>query len=213
MQLLDLHDLLQHFEENHVCVESELEEDEDEDLPFEFDGLDDMDVGNDSQFDIYLSRQQVCLADICAESPSSAFDTNVIRKRPLKVRKISNHEEEPQTLPLAMDGPTVICDDSMDIDEMVETPSKLALGEHSLPDRPYKCKVQGCYKAYKNPGGLKYHMQHGHCQDTGDPEMNNIIHKPYQCTVPECQKRYKNLNGLKVIQLTSIILNTHTLHY
>ncbi|KAJ3179263.1 hypothetical protein HDU85_004954 [Gaertneriomyces sp. JEL0708] len=64
-------------------------------------------------------------------------------------------------------------------------------------DRPYKCKVHGCTKAYKNPGGLKYHMQHGHCEDTGDPEMNNIIHKPYQCTVPDCGKRYKNLNGLK----------------
>ncbi|KAJ3163852.1 hypothetical protein HDU88_006188 [Geranomyces variabilis] len=64
-------------------------------------------------------------------------------------------------------------------------------------DRPYKCKMAGCSKAYKNPGGLKYHMQHGHCEDTGDPEMNNIIHKPYQCTVPDCGKRYKNLNGLK----------------
>ncbi|KAJ3065043.1 hypothetical protein HK102_008041, partial [Quaeritorhiza haematococci] len=64
-------------------------------------------------------------------------------------------------------------------------------------DRPYKCKVAGCTKSYKNPGGLKYHMQHGHCEDTGDPEMNNIIHKPYQCTVAECGKRYKNLNGLK----------------
>ncbi|KAJ3286504.1 hypothetical protein HK104_008996 [Borealophlyctis nickersoniae] len=67
----------------------------------------------------------------------------------------------------------------------------------SRDDRPYKCQVAGCTKAYKNPGGLKYHMQHGHCEDTGDPEMNNIIHKPYQCTVPDCGKRYKNLNGLK----------------
>ncbi|KAJ3034741.1 hypothetical protein HK097_004409 [Rhizophlyctis rosea] len=73
----------------------------------------------------------------------------------------------------------------------------IVTGGNSRDDRPYKCKVTGCYKAYKNPGGLKYHMQHGHCEDTGDPEMNNIIHKPYQCTVPECGKRYKNLNGLK----------------
>ncbi|KAJ1562809.1 hypothetical protein HK096_002466 [Nowakowskiella sp. JEL0078] len=66
-------------------------------------------------------------------------------------------------------------------------------------DRPHKCKIAGCTKAYKNPGGLKYHMQHGHCEDTGDPEMNNIIHKPYQWydPVPDCGKRYKNLNGLK----------------
>lgn len=82
---------------------------------------------------------------------------------------------------LTFDGVTMIVDDTLPRD-----------------DRPYKCKVAGCTKAYKNPGGLKYHMQHGHCEDTGDPEMNNIIHKPYQCTVPDCGKRYKNLNGLKV---------------
>ncbi|KAJ3113414.1 hypothetical protein HDU96_003424 [Phlyctochytrium bullatum] len=64
-------------------------------------------------------------------------------------------------------------------------------------DRPYRCKVEGCGKAYKNPGGLKYHVMHGHAEDTGDPEINNIIQKPYLCTVPDCGKRYKNLNGLK----------------
>ncbi|KAJ3219026.1 hypothetical protein HDU67_003016 [Dinochytrium kinnereticum] len=64
-------------------------------------------------------------------------------------------------------------------------------------ERPYRCKVDGCGKAYKNPGGLKYHVLHGHAEDTGDPEINNIIQKPYLCTVPECGKRYKNLNGLK----------------
>ncbi|KAJ3283174.1 hypothetical protein HDU76_008515 [Blyttiomyces sp. JEL0837] len=64
-------------------------------------------------------------------------------------------------------------------------------------DRPHKCRINGCNKAYKNPGGLKYHMQHGHAEDTGDPEMNNIISKPYQCPVTECGRRYKNLNGLK----------------
>ncbi|KAI9204880.1 uncharacterized protein BJ171DRAFT_474711 [Polychytrium aggregatum] len=69
--------------------------------------------------------------------------------------------------------------------------------EVSKDDRPHKCKIAGCTKAYKNPGGLKYHMQHGHCEDTGDPEMNHIISKPYQCSIADCGKRYKNLNGLK----------------
>ncbi|KAI8847202.1 hypothetical protein BC829DRAFT_434057 [Chytridium lagenaria] len=64
-------------------------------------------------------------------------------------------------------------------------------------DRPYRCRVDGCVKAYKNPGGLKYHMVHGHAEDTGDPEMNHIIQKPYLCPVAACEKRYKNLNGLK----------------
>jgi hypothetical protein len=105
--------------------------------------------------------------------------------------------------PLILEGPTKFIkiengeevvhdeeDHNMELDETNSTDEK--------DDRPYKCKILACNKAYKNPGGLKYHMQHGHCEDTGDPEMNNIIHKPYQCTVLECGKRYKNLNGLKV---------------
>ncbi|KAI9350684.1 hypothetical protein BDR26DRAFT_851331 [Obelidium mucronatum] len=64
-------------------------------------------------------------------------------------------------------------------------------------DRPFKCKVEGCGKEYKNPNGLKYHMRNGHAEDTGDPEVNNMIQRPYGCVVGDCGKRYKNLNGLK----------------
>ncbi|KAI9351149.1 hypothetical protein DFJ73DRAFT_760217 [Zopfochytrium polystomum] len=64
-------------------------------------------------------------------------------------------------------------------------------------DRPFKCRVNGCSKAYKNPGGLKYHMRNGHAQELDDAELNLIVQKPYECPVPECAKRYKNLNGLK----------------
>ncbi|CAO3621589.1 unnamed protein product [Cunninghamella echinulata] len=63
-------------------------------------------------------------------------------------------------------------------------------------DKPYKCPVQGCDKAYKNPNGLKYHNQHGHCNLVTD-ENENVASKPYQCTIGDCGKRYKNLNGLK----------------
>lgn len=54
-------------------------------------------------------------------------------------------------------------------------------------DKPFKCSVPNCNKTYKNPGGLKYHMQHGHSDDT----------KPYICMVKNCDKRYKNVNGLQ----------------
>ncbi|KAI7893562.1 uncharacterized protein EV154DRAFT_501597 [Mucor mucedo] len=63
-------------------------------------------------------------------------------------------------------------------------------------DKPYKCPVSSCDKAYKNPNGLKYHNQHGHCNLLND-DNDNIVSKPYQCTIGECGKRYKNLNGLK----------------
>ena len=194
-QLLDLHDLLQHFEENHVCLESDMEGD---DLPFEFESMDES--GDDYVYQKTQPQptQAVCLADICAQgfsSPLNAFDTNVVRKRPaVKPWRKQPSPEQPQTIPLKLDGPTHVINEN---EEMMQVDEKPTTEE----GRPYKCKVTGCTKAYKNPGGLKYHMQHGHCEDTGDPEMNNIIHKPYQCTVPDCGKRYKNLNGLKVVYI------------
>ncbi|KAI8377449.1 uncharacterized protein BYT42DRAFT_614135 [Radiomyces spectabilis] len=61
-------------------------------------------------------------------------------------------------------------------------------------DKPYKCEVPGCDKAYKNPNGLKYHRAHGHCDDNSS-EMD--AQKPYVCNFGICRKRYKNANGLK----------------
>ncbi|CAO3615763.1 unnamed protein product [Cunninghamella blakesleeana] len=75
-------------------------------------------------------------------------------------------------------------------------------------DKPYKCTVQGCDKAYKNPNGLKYHKEHGHCSMIEE----NEIPKPYQCTIGDCGKRYKNLNGLKYhIEHSHMAALNHTL--
>ncbi|KAI9301183.1 hypothetical protein BJ944DRAFT_243506 [Cunninghamella echinulata] len=75
-------------------------------------------------------------------------------------------------------------------------------------DKPYKCTVQGCDKAYKNPNGLKYHKEHGHCSLMEE----NEIPKPYQCTIGDCGKRYKNLNGLKYhIEHSHMAALNHTL--
>lgn len=73
-------------------------------------------------------------------------------------------------------------------------------------DKPYKCPVPGCDKAYKNQNGLKYHKMHGNCaanplayaaaQASGQPVSYMVQeNKPYSCNL--CAKRYKNLNGLK----------------
>ncbi|CAO3594520.1 unnamed protein product [Absidia cylindrospora] len=78
-------------------------------------------------------------------------------------------------------------------------------------DKPYKCAVQGCNKSYKNPNGLKYHNQHGHCNLVTD-EIENVASKPYQCTIGNCGKRYKNLNGLKYhIEHSHMAALNHTL--
>ncbi|RCH78401.1 split finger protein [Rhizopus stolonifer] len=81
---------------------------------------------------------------------------------------------------------------------------------NSNADKPYKCPVGGCDKAYKNPNGLKYHNQHGHCNMTADESES--LSKPYQCTIGECGKRYKNLNGLKYhIEHSHMAALNHTL--
>ncbi|KAI8361649.1 hypothetical protein B0O80DRAFT_164449 [Mortierella sp. GBAus27b] len=77
------------------------------------------------------------------------------------------------------------------LEDMTRVPSNA-----SDENKPYRCSVPGCDKAYKNPNGLKYHNQHGHSSsslaDADNPEA-----RPYVCTFLECGKRYKNLNGLK----------------
>jgi transcription factor SFP1 len=87
-------------------------------------------------------------------------------------------------------------------------------------DKPHKCPVVGCDKAYKNSNGLKYHKSHGHLNqqlhDNGDgtfsiinPETSTPYpgtegmekEKPFSCEL--CNKRYKNPNGLKYHRLHS----------
>ncbi|CAO0797989.1 unnamed protein product [Mucor circinelloides] len=64
-------------------------------------------------------------------------------------------------------------------------------------DKPYKCPIEGCDKAYKNPNGLKYHQMHGHSEEDTLSDAERDAQKPYMCTIGYCNKRYKNLNGLK----------------
>ncbi|KAF9950815.1 Juxtaposed with another zinc finger protein 1 [Mortierella alpina] len=91
------------------------------------------------------------------------------------------------------------------IDDLTRIPQN-ASGEN----KPYRCAVPGCDKAYKNPNGLKYHNLHGHSSSsvassscagsgeaTGNGDGDSVENKPYVCTFLECGKRYKNLNGLK----------------
>ncbi|KAK3817796.1 MAG: hypothetical protein J3Q66DRAFT_388265 [Benniella sp.] len=82
-------------------------------------------------------------------------------------------------------------------DEIISMMESIGRPGSAGADKPYRCSVNGCDKAYKNPNGLKYHNQHGHCSMPGanEDDKNNI--KPYRCTFLDCGKCYKNLNGLK----------------
>lgn len=192
--------MLQHFEECHA--DDRHASDEDEDL-FEFETMEECSDASDSYetpltfTDIYFkssshsSAQAIALSDIYID-PSSPLG----KKRLAEAAKF-NEDTMMMDVELPTPCTTPRPTDLTRSNSIVSSESQSPLVDEK-DDRPYKCKVTGCTKAYKNPGGLKYHMQHGHCEDTGDPEMNNIIHKPYECAVPGCGRRYKNLNGLKV---------------
>ncbi|KAF9129955.1 hypothetical protein BGW39_003611 [Mortierella sp. 14UC] len=82
-------------------------------------------------------------------------------------------------------------------EEIVSMMESIGRSGTSGADKPYRCTVDGCDKAYKNPNGLKYHHQHGHCSVPGSSDDDKSNVKPYRCTFLDCGKCYKNLNGLK----------------
>ncbi|KNC98688.1 uncharacterized protein SPPG_06369 [Spizellomyces punctatus DAOM BR117] len=79
-------------------------------------------------------------------------------------------------------------------------PSQTKKEQSDSTPKPFKCPHDGCLKSYKNPNGLKYHLEHGHPEISPPPSDSSNsqkppVHKPFRCTF--CDKRYKNLNGLK----------------
>ncbi|KAF9419433.1 Transcriptional regulator of ribosomal biogenesis proteins [Podila epigama] len=82
-------------------------------------------------------------------------------------------------------------------EEIVNMMESIGKPGSSNADKPYRCMVSGCDKAYKNPNGLKYHNQHGHSTQPGTSDDEKQMARPYRCTFLDCGKSYKNLNGLK----------------
>ncbi|KAJ3147706.1 hypothetical protein HDU86_007881 [Geranomyces michiganensis] len=91
------------------------------------------------------------------------------------------------------------------------------------PPKAHPCPHPNCGKSYKNPNGLKYHLEHGHPELNPDPvpgggsggsgvgvgsssdpdgkesgaKTDKDDFKPFICRHEGCDKLYKNLNGLK----------------
>jgi len=66
----------------------------------------------------------------------------------------------------------------MDFDaiETIEDPGRrLFVVSSPRDDRPYRCKVIGCDKAYKNQNGLKYHKKNGHVNQTLTPNPDGTL--------------------------------------
>jgi hypothetical protein len=188
--LSDLHELLQHYEEHHAPTT-------DEHLYMDFadtnyiasrvmtstinpmftfvspDQDDEDDMPSSDTYSTGSSEYSVPSTPPPASPPA--------QKRRKRMRDDDNGVEA-----LALD----------DLEQLLRENHMLFYNPEDSLDRPYKCAVEGCGKAYKNANGLKYHKMHGHCGDL-DTDADPSIEKPYQCVMTSCQKRYKNLNGLK----------------
>ena len=252
--LRDLHELLNHFEECHVHIETDNVTksddhlfDDDYIIPFQLDQEDSSELSDDDDdellvhltgsmegsnaslalCDMYLRRCSLdqpmedavslspksAVPSACNWSPIpidhsiSAFDNAVFKtnqgkdqsKRvgfskadsPFRNTPEIKKEQTPPAIAEALINPL-----HKEMKDMAPTQFRHTYRRFSST-RPFKCSFEGCLKAYKNRGGLKYHMRYGHCEETGDPHKDSILHKPYECTVDKCGKRYKNLNGLK----------------
>ncbi|KAI9021589.1 hypothetical protein CLU79DRAFT_753958 [Phycomyces nitens] len=252
--LNDLHDLLQHYEECHVRLEEEEEDnsslyDEDNESwspsTYSLASFDDSPISPLSQeaqlpkinsikkkaaaylSDLYNSSTTASPSSIMSsenELDTQTVDEDSVSKSQGKKRSFSPTVGSTNALDIlsqsaskkfalshgpAGDIPTPVL---IDEDILAQAGALLATANsNSNADKPYKCPVLGCDKAYKNPNGLKYHNQHGHCNLVSD-ENENVASKPYQCTIGECGKRYKNLNGLKYhIEHSHMAALNHTL--
>ncbi|ORX62882.1 hypothetical protein DM01DRAFT_1007825 [Hesseltinella vesiculosa] len=150
--IADLHELLQHYEEQHVDIHAHDDnqskaEEEDEDEEMEEDNNQDHD-----NLPILLSSE----------------DMSALEQESFGMDNMDFSHFNASLLHPTMDA-----------------------------DKPYRCDVPGCDKAYKNPNGLKYHRMHGHCESNESDNEQDALTKPYQCSVVGCRKRYKNMNGLK----------------
>lgn len=236
--LEDLHDLLQHYEECHVRLEDE-EESSFYDDNSSSSGSSSWSIPNspileeNDQIVALKKRAAAYLSDLYNSTPpvspttSSCSSVNgdlleeesTIKKSTGKKRSYGQlnvpnafdllTQSAAKKIALASgDLPTPLLTDE---DFLAQAGALLASANaNSNADKPYKCPIGGCDKAYKNPNGLKYHNQHGHCNMTADD--NDTLAKPYQCTIGDCGKRYKNLNGLKYhIEHSHMAALNHTL--
>ncbi|KAJ3042745.1 Transcriptional regulator of ribosomal biogenesis proteins, partial [Rhizophlyctis rosea] len=157
--LENLHDLLQHFEECHVRVESDLEEDED--LPFEFESMDDMDtdMSDDSSpanapvtfTDIFLKSQlhsqqpsqAIALSDIYNEAnkTAAAFDQ---RRRMQSSQQNRIKKVKPMAAEVALGydaGGDIEMEDASSTSTRISPPQQHALNPSQIP-QPLPAPVQ-----------------------------------------------------------------------
>lgn len=126
-------------------------------------------------------------------SNRGAPQPNKKRKTKHIIEEIKDYEEE--ELIDYEEPDNIYTDEDFDVYQADDTPYMIE------PKRPqkknkkkFRCPHSGCGRAYRNPAGLKYHIQHGH-DGVEVPEATPDADRPYVCSY--CEKSYKNSGGLK----------------
>ncbi|KZV79867.1 hypothetical protein EXIGLDRAFT_734034 [Exidia glandulosa HHB12029] len=202
LALLDLHQLVDHFEEAHVVVVDERGE--------SFFSAGGFELPDDMELDHH----------VMPASAPSAFDTTSVLVRRSSAPSTTAYAPYPpraeilaklaqrrmSDLPCA--SPTVLFspsatpsrEPSPDFDpalsSTVSVTESAPVPHDGEPRRkPFRCPKEGCNKSYKQANGLKYHITHGQCNFAPvDPNSDDV--KPYECQAG-CGKRFKNMSGLR----------------
>lgn len=205
LNLGNLHQLLEHYEEYHMSHSSNSSSDDEETDPI---------LQNGSLREgTTMLQQPMHLAQLAASYSSkehlTKHDINILenarkyssRKTVVTLDSIVDHLNTPSLSPTENIG---YRGDNYFDEDVKHRPSSAVINSNNAScnsnedqtDKPYRCHVADCDKAYKNANGLKYHRLHGHCPP-GDGNDILDASKPYNCSLGNCRKRYKNLNGLK----------------
>ncbi|KAI9269805.1 hypothetical protein BY458DRAFT_184260 [Sporodiniella umbellata] len=183
----DLHELLHHYEEHHHAPIEEETEAKENDIQME--GINEpfpsANVATVAplvrNFDSFAEKSEgQPTSPLVSQNPNAKFGRHTEEILKQAMPSLVNTENElgpPDLHYFSSEALYQTCDDGQ--------------------DKPYKCQMTGCDKAYKNPNGLKYHQMHGHTEEDVLSEAERDAQKPYVCTIGYCNKRYKNLNGLK----------------
>lgn len=195
-----LHDLLGHYEEQHISPSP----------PQEPPVLRRMqNIGTVSTVDVFLPFENKHEDDLHLQ------DTLNFRQREPQPFAPPSFQQVTQSIdPISSFSKRKPVNLNDDEEPTIDDPARQLYMVDRSENKPYKCPVIGCEKTYKNQNGLKYHRAHGHqnqqlhqnedgtvsiidpLSNTPYPDgMGMEKDKPYQCEI--CGKRYKNLNGLK----------------
>ncbi|KAG2231828.1 hypothetical protein BDF21DRAFT_416273 [Thamnidium elegans] len=207
LNLGNLHQLLEHYEEYHLTRSGNSSEDEERDQ--------NSSICSFTEDDNSLLQQPMHLAQLASCTSTKAHLTKSDLNMLENAQKYAS-KQSVQTLDSIVDGlntPSLSpsesgCHNDQLYDDDVSESScaswirkanmiiSSSSGCEDQSDKPYRCHIEDCDKAYKNANGLKYHRLHGHCSPSDGSDILDAS-KPYTCSLGACRKRYKNLNGLK----------------